>query len=238
MELYRISTNNSRQKIKMSIPLKKSERGFSIIELLMVIAVVAILSVFAVMTLRTRDIYSADKQAYTVLDYLKEARQRAITQREVMRVELNRNTGTVRLLNENEPGDVTDDVEIRKTVLGPGEGVVFDSAPDNIDSPPVEPIPVPEIVFKPSVHPTSAPDYVATLRFLPNGTVEDAGTNEVGDNAVTTGATIYFWSPITDATGAATTRGNIIRAITVAGASGNTHYVMCPLQGATCTQWK
>lgn len=203
----------------------------------MVIAVIAILAIFTVMSLGYEQAYASDRRAMDVLDYLKEARQRSITQREVMRVEINRTTGTVSLINENTAGDVTDDEVLRTMNLVGSDGVVFDKAPQNINAPPVEAAPVPEINFALSVHPLSAPDNVATLRFHSDGTVTDAGTNAVGDNANITGATIYFWTALDD--GSSTpTNGDIIRAITVLGSSGNTNYLKCPLAGSSCANWK
>ncbi|QQS39804.1 MAG: type II secretion system protein [Acidobacteriota bacterium] len=219
------------------MPQKQRQKGFSIIELLMVIAIIAVLAIFTVMSLGFEEAYAADERGMTVLDYLKEARQRSITQREVMRVEINRDQGTVSLINENTAGDADDDEVIRTATLVGADGVVFDRAPQNMDAPPAEVAPVPVLQFNLSVHPHSAPDNVATLRFHPDGTVTDAGSNEVGDNATVTGATIYFWTPLQD--GSSTpTNGDIVRAITVLGGSGNTNYLKCVRVGDTCTTWK
>lgn len=233
-----VPVNSTQQELRFNMALKEKNGGFSIVELLMVVAVIAILAVFTVMTISVKEVYNADDRAYVVLDFLKEARQRALTQREVMRVEINRDRGVIRLINENNRGDITDDEEIRSATFSAAERVIYDRPPNNIDAPPSEATPVPTLQFKLSVHPSSAPDNVATLRFQPNGTVEDAGSNDVGDNASVTGATIYFWTPIKNASGADTDDGDIIRAITVLGGSGNTNYLMCPVSGTNCSAWK
>lgn len=222
----------------LSLKQKSDSRGFSVVELLAVIAVMLIIAAFAVVSLRGSQLYAADDQALIVLDFLKEARQRAITQREIMRVEINKDAGLIRLVNENGTASANDDVEIRRTTFSVVKGIVFDRAPLNITAAPVEPTPVPSLVYQASIHPSSTPDIVATLRFQPNGTVLNAGNTSTGANAAVTGATIYFWNPLKTSQGAATNNGEIIRAITVIGSSGNTRYLMCPLSGSTCPAWR
>lgn len=213
-------------------------RGFSVIELLVVVVVMLVLAGFAVISLRGRSLYDSDDQAYIVLDYLKEARQRAITQREIMRVEINRDTGIIRLINENGSATANDDVEIRRTQFSAVKGIVFDRAPLNITTAPTEATPVASLAFQASNHPSSTPDFVGVLRFQPNGTVMNAGNTATGSNASVTGVTIFFWNPIKNGSGAATNNGQIIRAITVIGSSGNTRYLLCPLSGSTCPAWR
>jgi prepilin-type N-terminal cleavage/methylation domain-containing protein len=216
----------------------RNSRGFSVIELLIALAVMSILAGYAVMTLSSKEMYNADDQAMVVLDVLKEARQRAITQREVMRVEINKDLSRIRLINENSGSTANDDVEIRNIQFSPLKQVIFDRAPNNIAAGPTEAAPVPTIVFKASVHPSSMPDNVATLRFQPNGTVLDAGSSATGLNASVSGATLYFWTPLKASNGSATNNGEVIRAITVMGNSGNTRYLMCPVSGTSCPTWK
>ncbi len=216
---------------------KSSSRGFSVVELLAVLAVMLIIAAFAVVSLRGNQLYDADDQAFIVLDYLKEARQRAITQRVIMRVEINKDKGSIRLVNENATTTANDDVEVRSTNFSRVKGVVFDRAPQNINSAPTESTPVPPLAYQVSIHPNSTPDIVGTLRFQPDGRVMNAGNTATGSNAAVTGATIYFWTPLKN-NGAATNNGEIIRAVTVIGSSGNTRYLMCPLSGTTCPAWQ
>lgn len=201
---------------------------------------VTILSLMAYMAIGGKTLYEADNRAYAVMDVLQEAHQRAITQQETLRVEINKSLNSIHLINENEPGDETDDEEIKSFILLGSGFVIFDSAPTNTTTNPAEPTPIPLLLFKTSVYPTSAGDQVATLRFLRNGNVVDAGSNAVGDNSVVTGATIYFWIPKDTPNGPSMTEGKIIRAITVLGSSAKARYWSCPVSttDGICNVWK
>jgi prepilin-type N-terminal cleavage/methylation domain-containing protein len=224
---------------KMKNVCSNDEKGFSLIELLIVMLVMTILSLMAYRAIGGVVLFEADNRAYAVMDILKEAKQRAITQQETLRVEINRDTNSIHLINENDAGDVSDDVEIKSYSLLGETTVVFDAAPTNQAAAPVEPTPVPALDFKASVYPTSLSEQVATLRFLRNGNVMDAGSNAVGDNAVMTGATIYFWMPKKLANGSDSDEGKIIRAITIMGNSGTPRYWKCPVDETSggCAAW-
>ena len=183
--------------------------------------------------------YDADNKAYVVMDMLKEGRQRAITQQETLRVEINKSTNTAHLYNENAAGDDSDDVELKAYRLS-GDGLVyFDRAPDNSSGGPAPSSPAPLIQYKASVYPKSSGDQVATLRFLRNGKVTDAGSDSIGSNSVELGATIYFWTPRNTSSGPSTTEAKVLRAITVSGASGNPIYWTCSIpEGGSCSEWK
>ncbi len=89
------------------IKILKKEQGFSLIELVIVVLIISILSVISIISLRGEKKYLADDQAYKILDILNEARQRALTQHETMRVEFNKTQNIVQLISENAPGDDT-----------------------------------------------------------------------------------------------------------------------------------
>jgi prepilin-type N-terminal cleavage/methylation domain-containing protein len=214
-----------------------NEEGFSLIELVIVMLVISILSVMTILSFRAEKKFASDDQAYLIVDIIQEARQRSLTQHETMRVEINRTRNTVRLINENISGDATDDVEIKTLKLQDPKYVVVDTSPQNISSYPTESSPVPKIVFKTSVHPLSLNDSVATLRFLKTGKVVDAGSNAIGDNAAVTGATIYLWMPNYSAANLPLNTGNVIRAITVLGGTGNSKYWKCPVENNQCSNW-
>ena len=215
-----------------------SALGFSILELIIVLLVIVILAVFAV-RFTNPTLYYADQQAQTVINALKEARQRSITQKETIRVEINADERTVRLIDENDAGDATDDVEITTKVIGNSSNVIFDKAPDNANSTPNEPTPTPPLVFKPSLHPSSLSKNVATLRFHKTGKVLNEGTNASGDGAVTTGATIYFWTPADNSGSNSNSNqsASLVRAITILGSSGTHRYWKCPIVDDQCSDW-
>jgi Tfp pilus assembly protein FimT len=214
-----------------------NEQGASFIELLIVLLIASILTVITIMSFKSEKKFAADDEAYLIVDILQEARQRAITQHETLRVEINKTRNAVRLINENNAGDAGDDVEIKTLALEDAKYVVVDTSPQNISTYPTESSPVPKIVFKTSVHPSSLNDSVATLRFLKNGNVVDAGSNAIGDNAVITGATIYLWMPNYSAANLPLNTGNVIRAITVLGNAGSSKYWKCPVVNSQCSNW-
>lgn len=213
-------------------------KGFSLVELLVVVAIVFIVATLAIVSFSSRALYYADHQAYLLMDAIKEARQRAITQRETIRLEISEDKRQIRLINENEAGDVSDDVVFKVITLANSSDLTFNAAPDNIGATPEEPTPVPTIEFKTSVHPLSQSEKVATLRFLKNSNVVNAGSNAIGDNSAVTGATIYFWKPKVSDDGAISDNGEVIRAVTVLGSSGNSNYWKCPVENDQCSSWK
>lgn len=211
--------------------------GFAALELLIVVLIIAILAVFTMMAFSGRRAYHADQQAYLLLDALAEARQRAVTQRETIRLEVGLEKREIRLINENAGGDPLDDRLIRRIPLAMARDLIYDVRPANIAGDPVEPTPVPLADFRASLHPLSQSETVATLRFLKNGNVVDAGSNAVGDNSNLTGATFYFWQPRPAPDGTATGDGRVIRAVTVLGSSGAAGYWKCPVLNGQCTDW-
>ena len=215
-----------------------SSSGFSILELIIVLLIIGILAAFAV-RFTNPTLYHADQQAQTMIDALKEARQRSFTQKETIRVEINSDERIVRIIDENEPGDATDDVEIGIKTIGNSSNVVFDKAPDNVNSTPNETTPTPLIAFKPSHHPSSLSKNVATLRFHKTGKVLTEGTNASGDGAVATGATILFWTPSDDhgSNSNSNQKASLIRAITILGSSGTHRYWKCPIINDQCAGW-
>ncbi len=223
---------------KNKIVEKSNNQGFSLIELIIVLLIMSILAVFSIIAFGSKDLFYADHQAYLLMDAFKEARQRALTQQETIRVELSKEKREIRIINENEPGNAADDVVIKRIPLAEEKYLLtFDSPPANMDNAPQEPTPVPTASFKSSLHPHSLGEKVATLRFLKNGNVVNEGSNEVGDNSVVTGATFYFWKPRVADDKTITNKGVVIRAITVLGSSGNSSYWKCGVKNNQCSEW-
>lgn len=182
--------------------------------------------------------FLADSQAYLILDVLNEAKQRALTQHETMRVEINKTTNKISLISENAAGNAGDDQIIKTLVLEHPNYVVIEQAPTNIADSPTEGSPVPAISFTTSVHPLSTSNQVATLRFLRTGKVVSAGSNATGTNATITGATIFVWMPDYSDSGTPLPSGSVLRAITVLGSTGSTRYWRCEVADGQCTDWK
>ena len=246
------------------------QSGFSVIEMIIVLLVISIMVVFA-SRFTSAKVYEADRQANVFLDVFEEARQRAVTQQETMRVEINESQRSISLITENEAGDGSDDQKLKTLPLASAEDVVFGSAPENMEDKPDEPTPVPELNFStPVSEPLTKEEYyalleqqgiddpndlsyeeaqkladqsnpsdrVATFRFLRNGNVVDAGLNDVGDGAIVTGATIYFWSPSYNEDGTVRREASVLRAITLLGSSGTVNYWKCRLVEGKCLEWE
>lgn len=194
------------------------ENGFSIVELLIVVVVISIMTGFAAYYFSSHQkLYKPDDQALKLIDILQEARQRALTQRESIRVEINSTLNIARIIDEGDATTANDDRELRRIILFGQNEVKFSTRPNNISYNPPEALAPPTAVFTTSVYPTSTTQNVCTIRFQSNGTVLNAGTNATGTGATPTGVTLLIWSPKAGATGDA----DIARAITIIGTSGS-----------------
>src|SRR5436853_1748815 len=131
-------------------------RGFSLVELLIVLTIITILIGISLFYLSSHErLYRPDEEALKIIDVFQEARQRSLTQRETMRVEIDLNDRMVRLIDENLPNTADDDRLIRNIILVPQEEVKLNSRPPDIATSPTEIMPVPIAQFKPSIYPPS-----------------------------------------------------------------------------------
>lgn len=216
--------------------LPKAEAGFSVVELLVVLAIIAVMAAVTIFYATShKKAFQPDEEALQIADILQEARQRALTERRAMRVEINLYTYMVKLYDENRDATTSaDDVLLRGLKLFPNTSVKIDTNPSEASYTPPETMPVPSAVFKPSVYTPSISQSVCTIRFLANGTAVDAGTNAIGSGAVATGATIYVWSP----NKTTPTSGDIIRGVTVLGPTGVIRLWEFNEQSAATNKWK
>ena len=216
---------------------KINEAGYSIIELLLVLAITAILSAITIMSFGAVRMNKTDAQAVNLVDIFQEARQRAISQRTTMRVELNRTDQVIRLIDEGRNTlAAKDDVQIKSSAFL-NDGVIVGLPPSNQTSTPTESTPIPQIAFAPSVHPSSLGKNVATLRFLRNGTVTNTGNDAIGTGATTSGATIYVWSKFEKDNSQNPTTAQIFRAVTVTGSTGLSRVWKCGSVNNVCKNW-
>jgi prepilin-type N-terminal cleavage/methylation domain-containing protein len=210
-------------------------RGFSMVELLIVLAVITILLGISLFYLSGHErLFRPDEQALKIIDVFQEARQRSLTQRETMRVEIDLTDNLARLIDENLPNSADDDRLVRSVVLVPQSEVKLNSRPPDIATNPTEIMAVPVAQFRPSVYPSSASHNVCTFRFLRNGTVVNEGTDAVGSNATTTGLTLFIWSPKQNST----SESEIARAITVIGATGSVRFWEYNRNLTEANKWK
>lgn len=215
-------SNRSQDKDRDPLVTKKTyistADGFSLTELLVVMLMIGIMSAIAIYYATAhKRAYKPDDQALLMTDMLQEARQRALTQRRTMRVEVNLTNNSAKLYDENTNSTTAnDDFLVKALELFGTASVRVDSRPSEITYNPAELAPVPNAVFSPSVYPPSISQSVLTIRFLANGQAVNAGTNAIGSGSVPTGVTLHVWSP----TAADNTKSEIARAITVLGATG------------------
>jgi Tfp pilus assembly protein FimT len=187
-------------------------------ELLAVITIIAVMgSVALFYAFAHKKLYQPDEQALQLADMLQEGRQRALTQRRTMRVEINLTTNMARLYDENlDATSSSDDVLLKGLTLFSPVNVRVDTRPSQITYNPPELLTVNNASYRTSVYTASAGQNVCTIRFLSNGQAVDAGTNAIGTGAVPTGVTLHIWSP----NKADNTKSDIARSITVLGATG------------------
>lgn len=209
--------------------------GFSLLELLVVLTVASILLAISLFYFEGhRKLYRPDDTTLLIADALQEARQRSLTQRETIRVEIDKTAKVVRVIDENQPTLATDDEIIKLLTIPEPAVVTVGQAPLNITVNPPETLPIPNAVFQPSQHPLSFGNEVCTIRFMRDGTVTNAGTNSIGSGAVTSGVTIHIWSPKPGNPSDA----DIARAITVIGSSGVVRAWEWDWSSANSNKWK
>ena len=202
----------------------------------------SIIVCIAFMSVNSSKKFAADDQSLKILDILQEARQRAVNQRAVMRVEINNTKKQIRLFDENKTkamdsslaNDTSDDALISSFTID--NNVTIGVHPSNVSTSivPVQTSPIPELAFSTTTYSLSANDSVFTLCFLRDGRVVQTGT----DNLCSTtnslrGATIYVYS-LPKSNG----KSEVIRAVTVNGISASSGVYKCQLDSSSnCTTW-
>jgi len=193
------------------------QNGFSLIELMVVLVIIAIfVSISLFFYEGHRSLYRPDEIALQVTDLFQEARQRALTQRETMRVEIDVTRKVANLIDENSAATPDDDFVLRTITLPDSSSVTVGTRPANIGYNPPEPLPVPNAVFTSSVYTPSFGNNACAFRFQRDGTVVNAGNNAIGTGAVSSGATLHIWSPAESDT----STSQVARAITIIGSTG------------------
>jgi prepilin-type N-terminal cleavage/methylation domain-containing protein len=215
--------------------IRAGEHGFSLIELLMVVVMILIITGVSLFYLSgNRKLYNTDEEALQVIDLIQDARQRALTQRETLRVEIDLTSNIGRVINENTVSTATDDKMLRQVKFYASNMVRLDTRPNNVTTAPPETLPAPTAVFVGSQHPLSSGHNVATFRFMPDGTVRDAGTSALGVNSVPTGATLYIWKPKTSNNN----ESDLTKAITIIGTTGSVRMWDLAVAPDGSTFWK
>jgi hypothetical protein len=194
------------------------ETGASLFELLVVVVIATIMSGVSIFYFSGNSkMFKPDDQSLKLIDLLQEARQRSLTQRETIRVEIDLTDNIARIIDENTASTETDDKKVREITLYPGADVKLDSLPPDITLYPPDPLATTAASFQISVYPPSVTHNVCTLRFMRDGTVYNAGTNPTASGATLTSATLFIWSPKANSA----TQSEVARAITIVGTTGS-----------------
>src|ERR1044071_9124076 len=95
----------------------RSQKGFSTIELLIVAALVIVLTGMSVFMLSPqRRAYRSEDAAAQAANFLRDAYQRALSQRQTFRVQIDRANKLIQIIDENKL-PVGDEREVRRDVL-------------------------------------------------------------------------------------------------------------------------
>jgi Tfp pilus assembly protein FimT len=174
--------------------------GFSTIELLVVAAIVIILTAMSIFMLSPqRRAYRSEDAAAQAANFLRDAYQRALSQRQTFRVQIDRANRLIQIIDENRL-PVGDEREVRRDALL--DEVNFDPPVfgGTAVSPPAAPYNYPAAAFASNVW---------TARFRSDGSVVDASGNLLS-------ATLFF-SPANSQN----VDKRLVRAVTLFGPSGS-----------------
>ena len=177
------------------------EAGFSLIELLIVIAMVVILTTISVFALRSsKRSYAPDDEANQIVSFFREAHQRALSQRQTQRVTIDRNSLVVRLMDEGLlPGG--DEVEI---IRGKLNGTVAMTQPSIGGT--LIPLPPAPYNYNTAVFTGG----ICQFRFQADGSVLDSAGNSI--------SATFFFTPL-DMNDQS---GTLVRAVTLFGPTAST----------------
>jgi Tfp pilus assembly protein FimT len=184
------------------------EYGFSVVELTVVMAIIAIMIASTIISLTSnRASYRTEDAAAQVVNFMREASQRAVSERQTMRLTIDRTNNLISLTDENTLA-AGDEAEVRHADLMERRDVRMDQP----------------MIRGGIVNPPNAPyDYAAAfrnggddgawvVRFQSDGSVVDAAGAPIS-------GTLFFSPAQLDET-----NPTLIRAVTVFGPSGSVRY--------------
>ena len=179
------------------------EDGYSLLQLLVVLSIVIIMTAAAVFSLAPqRRAYRTDDAAGQVTNFLRDAYQRALSQRQTMRLQLDRSAMLIKIIDENAL-PVGDEIEVRREKLNPEVSVSQPTVGGSALIAPAAPYNYPVAVYS---------NNLWEVRFRSDGSVVDTAGNSVS-------ATLFF-----SMVSPKTTDTNLIRAVTLFGPSGSIRY--------------
>lgn len=193
---------------------RPSERGYSIIELLIAFAIIAVLTTISIQYFFAyARRYTSDDQARFAMDLMSEAGQLAMTRRRTIRLEIDSTENKIHLIDENGSAP---DTSIKSIPLAEVGDVRVNAAPSGIARP--NPPNYNDAVFADDTigHQKGSTqvigNWVWAARFKSDGTVVNVGNIPIS-------ATLYFWPP-QDPGNNIPRNIDEIRAVTIFGGSG------------------
>jgi type II secretory pathway pseudopilin PulG len=203
---------------------RPTESGFSLIELIIVLLIIMIMTTVAIFPLiGHRNAYRTEDQALRIMNFIQNAKMRALSKRRPTRLEIDLTKKVLRIIDENKLDlGASDDVVISEESFV--EYVRLDRQPANL--PRISPnvsidggtLNYQTAVYITSSHPLSLGNKVWTARFLSDGTVTDAGGSCSSSCLTPISSTIFIWQEQLGTDNAAPL--NLVRAITLYGGSG------------------
>lgn len=179
---------------------RRDAAGFSAIELLIVVAIVIILTAAAVFTLAPqRRAYRTEDAASQVTNFLRDAYQRALSQRQTMSVQIDRANMLIKIIDENRL-TIGDEIEVRRAKLNDEISLNQPAAGAGLVNPPPSPYNYPVAGYS---------NNLWEARFRSDGSVVDAAGNPLS-------ATLFF-----SLANMNSSDSNLIRAVTLFGPSGS-----------------
>lgn len=202
-----------------SITSDARERGFSMIELLIVMSVGIILLAVALPSLRAhRATYRTEDQALRVVDLMRRATQKAITERQRMRVEIDLTDREARLVDENGTTATTDDSTRMRVTLDADTDVRMNATTTNVSQPSNVATPPVALHTAATFESASGGHLVWSVYFQNDGTATTAAGDPVS-------RTLMFWQPKDAADEAWIAKDEkLVRAITITGGAGAVRY--------------
>ncbi len=203
---------------------RQTMAGVSMVEVIIVLVIIAILSAISIPYIfQSRTRYRSEDQALKVMDLMREAGQLAITRRRTFRLEIDRTSNQLLIIDETgDPSTAADDQkQIKAIPLDPVNETFVDTIPTGVTKP-------------------NPPNYNDAAFAADTIGHKDAGGNSVTNNTVWAvrfkrdgsvvnstdnlfSANLYFYPPQT--TGSTTPRSlNEVRAVTIFGGSGAVRY--------------
>lgn len=197
----------------------RAQAGFSLIELAIVVTIIGIMSGISILALlNSKKAYRTEDQALSVIDFMRDAGQRAISRRRTMHFEINLTTKRMSIIDGQNTVSTTDDKVVRSQVMEDSEALRFAkdttyvSQPGNITVLPPSPANYPAAAFV-----NKNGQRVWTTHFKSNGEAAD-------DLGIPTSTTLMFWLPDAPTNLNNAVKPATVRAITLFGGTGSIGY--------------